>query len=100
MPRAPLKRDDGKAEYHVYDEKADSIAGQRLIGDDGERAKTIRLTPAEAAFGIANGSIGTADPETSKRAQRAVESNLGERIGGEDEGGEGEGRGRKRRRES
>jgi len=95
MARAPMPK-DGKDDYFVLDQKAESIGGKRIIDERGERQTTVRLSPAEAAFAIANGSISTEDPEKSRHARRAVEANLGTRVN--EDTGEGLGRGDDRRK--
>lgn len=79
MARAPRQAQD-TAKYHSLDPNATTVAGQKLpVDTDGKPTETtVELTPAQAAFGIANGTISTKNPESNKRAAEAVEANLGE----------------------
>lgn len=94
MARAPVSQEGD--EYFVLDPTAEEIAGKRLRNPQGEKQTKIRLSPSEAAFAIANGSISTEDPEKSKHAKRAIQANLGTPVGAEED--EDEGPARKTRR--
>lgn len=65
-------------EYFVLDEKAMEVGGKRLVDEKGKRLNKVSLSPAEAAFHIANGSISTSDPKENKPAAEAMELAAGE----------------------
>jgi hypothetical protein len=70
--------EDQTEEYFVLDENATEIAGRKLTDQNGKRASSVRLSPADAAFHIANGSISTSDPKENKAAAEAMEMAAGE----------------------
>lgn len=76
MARAPMPKQpqEGRQEYFVVDDNVREVAGQNLISrETGERSNKVKLTPAEAAFAIANGVVSEKDPGATQQARAAVE---------------------------
>ena len=70
----PKQQQEGRQEYFVVDDNVKEVAGQNLISrETGERSNKVKLTPAEAAFAIANGVVSEKDPGATQEARAAVE---------------------------